>query len=97
MDAKLFMQMLRDNSLADLRKMQYKYSKDAVAELMNLLKDSTFLTLPLRDFHGTNLVYLENIAQVSMNVTRISNGLLNRKPCTAKNSTLGLCNIKYIT
>lgn len=60
MDAKLFMQMLRDKNLSDLRKMQYEYSKDVVVELLDLLKDSTFSTLPLRDFHGASLVYLEN-------------------------------------
>lgn len=63
--------MLQDKNLADLRKMQYKYSKDAVAELLDLLKNSTFSTLPLRDFHGVNLVYLENTAQVSMNAVKL--------------------------
>jgi len=70
MDAKLFTQMLRDKNLIDLKKMQYKYSKDAVAELLDLLKDSVFLSLPLLDVHGANLVYLENTAQVSMNVVK---------------------------
>ena len=52
MDAKLFTQMLRDKNLIDLKKMQYKYSKDAVAELLDLLKDSVFLSLPLLDVHA---------------------------------------------
>lgn len=66
MDAGLFTKMLSDKSIMDLKKMQYKYSVDAVAEMLVLLKQTMYKTLPLKDFDGNNLVYLENIAQVKM-------------------------------
>lgn len=66
MDAGLFAKMLSDKSIMDLRKMQYKYSVDAVAEMLSLLKQSMYKSLPLKDFNGTGLVYLENITRVRM-------------------------------
>lgn len=66
MDAGLFAQMLADKSFMDLKKMQYKYAADAVSAMLSLLRQTMYKTLPLWDFNGTNLVYLENIAQVRM-------------------------------
>ena len=71
MDAGLFAQMLADKSFMDLKKMQYKYSADAVSAMLSLLKQTMYKTLPLWDFNGTNLVYLENIAQVRMSAYKI--------------------------
>lgn len=66
MDAGLFARMLSDKSILDLKKMQYKYSADAVSAMLSLLKHTMYKSLPLKDFNNTNLVYLENIAQVRM-------------------------------
>lgn len=66
MDAGLFAKMLSDKSIMDLKKMQYKYSVNAVAEMLALLKSSMYKSLPLKDFAGSYLVYLENIVQIRM-------------------------------
>ena len=66
MDAVLFAKMLSDKSITDLHKMQHKYSAAEVTELISLLTESIFKVLPLRDFSGASLVYMENVAQVRM-------------------------------
>lgn len=66
MDAGLFTKMLSDKSVMDLKKMQYKYSTDAVSVMIYLLKQTMYKSLPLKDFNGTALVYLENISQLRM-------------------------------
>jgi len=71
MDAALFAKMLSDKHVLDLKKMQYKYSPDAVQEMLSLLKQTMYQTLALKDFNGKNLVLLENVAQVRMSAYRI--------------------------
>ena len=63
MDAMLYIKMLSDKSITNLRKLQYKYSSSDVAEFVQLLKDSVYTSLPLSDFHGNSCVYLKNIVQ----------------------------------
>lgn len=60
MDAELFAQMLADEKLFDLKRMQYKYSVESVAEFVKILKSSFYKELPLRDFSGSPVVYLPN-------------------------------------
>ena len=38
MDAVYFLKMIEDKSFTDLKKMQYKYSRESVAEMLELLK-----------------------------------------------------------
>ena len=63
MDAMLYIKMLSDKSITNLKKLQYKYSTSGVAEFVQLLKDSVYTSLPLPDFHGNSCVYLKNIVQ----------------------------------
>lgn len=70
MDAALFAKMFSDKSVLDLKKMQYKYCADAVSEMLLLLKQTMYQNLPLKDFNGINMVYLENVAQVRMSAYR---------------------------
>ena len=63
MDAALYIKMMSDESLTNLKKMNYKYSPHAVAELVQLLKDNVYTPLPLFDFQGNPCVYLKNIVQ----------------------------------
>lgn len=60
MDAELFAQMLADEKLFDLKRMQYKYSVESVAEFVQLLKKGFYRELPLRDFAGSPIVYQPN-------------------------------------
>lgn len=71
MDAGKFAAMLSDKHIIDLKRMQHKYSPADVAEFMRLLEKNLFKTLPLQDFDGKALVYLENVLQVSMASTRL--------------------------
>lgn len=70
MDAALFTKMLLDKSVLHLKKMQYKYSAETVSEMIMLLKKTMYKPLPLQDFRGENLVYLESVAQVKMSAYR---------------------------
>ena len=70
MDAKLFTKMLSDRNIIDLKKMQYKYSPENVDELIHIFKDTMYKTLPIRDFKGNNLVYLESMIQVKSNTVK---------------------------
>lgn len=66
MDALLFAKMLTDPSIIDLRKLGYKYPEADMEEFLHLLKETVYTELPLPDFSGTPLVYLENVTQVHM-------------------------------
>ena len=70
MDAELFTTMLADRHFPDLKKMQYKYSPENVSELMKLLSRSMFTELPLRDFAGGQLVYLEGFLHDDTNAVK---------------------------
>jgi Fic family protein len=71
MDAKLFAAMISDRRICDLKRMQHKYSSADVAEFIDLLKNTVYTVLPLRDFSGKNLVYLENVTKVGMNAVKL--------------------------
>jgi Fic family protein len=66
-DAALFAQMLHDKHFFDLEKLQYKYSADAVDELLRLVGSTMTVALPLADFNGQPLCYLPNLAPLSGN------------------------------
>jgi Fic family protein len=59
--------MLHDKHFFDLEKLQYKYSADAVAELLRLVGSTMAVALPLADFDGRPLYYLPNLAPLSGN------------------------------
>ncbi len=63
MEAALYAKMLNDKSFANLKKMQYKYSAEAVAQMIELLKQTAYKTLPIKDFKGMELVFLESFTQ----------------------------------
>ena len=64
MDAELFANMLSDKSILDLKKLRYRYPQADMKEFVALLGNGFYKKLPLKDFDGGNLVYLERIAQV---------------------------------
>ena len=63
MDATLYIKMLSDKRITNLKKLQYKYSSYDVAEFIQLLKNSVYTPLSLPDFNGNSCVYLKNIVQ----------------------------------
>ena len=70
MDARLFAGMLSDKRLSDLKKMQYKYSAEAVSEFLEILREMVYSFLPLKDFSGRQLVWLESMTKPGMNALR---------------------------
>ncbi|MHB1453766.1 MAG: Fic family protein [Saccharofermentanales bacterium] len=59
MEAKLFAQMISDPSLQNLKKMKYKYSAQAVDEMISLLKSTLYKPLGIADFKGEPFVFLD--------------------------------------
>ncbi|MEI7884107.1 MAG: Fic family protein [Clostridia bacterium] len=71
MDTKLIAKIISDKNGLNLKKMQYKYSVEAVTELLVLFKNAMYKSIPILDFSGEKLVYLENITQVKMNAFKL--------------------------
>ena len=70
MDIKLFTKMLKDKHFTDYQKMQYKYGEDFNAFLQSL-EELYYKTLPLLDFDGNNVVFIENHAAVSQSAVKL--------------------------
>lgn len=71
MEAGLYAKILSDKNIIDLKKLKYKYPEADIKELVELLKTSVYKALPIIDFAGNNLVYMENVAQVRMNAVKL--------------------------
>lgn len=69
MDIKLFTQILGDKHFTDYKKMKYKYGKD-FDEFLKDIEEVFLKLLPLLDFNGKNLVYLENVPVVLKNIDK---------------------------
>lgn len=62
--------MLKDKHFCNLEKMKYKYSGD-FAEFMQTLSELYYKELPILDFNGNNIVFIENHAAVSQNAVKL--------------------------
>lgn len=71
MDAQLFTQMLADKEFHDLKRMQYKYSHAEVAEMLYTMRNTMYTDIPLKDFHGNPIVYLDSVSRVKMSAIRL--------------------------
>lgn len=71
MDAALFAKMLSDPMLVHLKKLKYKYPQADLSEFIALLQDGFYRSLPLYDFHGNPVIYLENAAQLRLSAAKI--------------------------
>ena len=71
MDASVFAKMLSDPGILDLKKMGYKYGQGDLQEFLTLLKRVFYQELPLYDFGGKPMVYLESVARVSLSAARV--------------------------
>ncbi len=70
MDIKVFTKMLKDKHFTDYQKMQYKYGEDFNAFLQTL-EELYYKTLPLLDFDGNNIVFIENHAVVNQSAVKL--------------------------
>ena len=71
MDASVFAKILSDPGMLDLKKMGYKYGQGDLQEFLTLLKRDFYQELPLHDFDGNSMVYLESVARVSLSAARV--------------------------
>lgn len=60
MDAQTYIAMLHDKYFFDLKKMEYKYSKDLVSEMLQLLYSGDAKQLPITDALGQPLLYVHS-------------------------------------
>ncbi len=70
MDIKVFTKMLKDKHFADYRQMKYKYGDDLFSFLEDL-EELYYKTLPLADFDGNNIVFVENHAAVHQSAVKL--------------------------
>lgn len=71
MEAALFAKMLSDPGILDLKKMGYKYGASDLQEFLALLKQDFYQALPLHDFEGNPMVYLDSVVRVSLSAARV--------------------------
>ncbi len=64
MDAGPFAKMLSDKNIIDLKKLKRKYPQADLKKFVFLLGNGLYKPLPLLDFTGRNLLYLESVDQV---------------------------------
>lgn len=70
MDIKIFTKMLKDKHFTDYQKMKYKYGEDFNAFLQTL-EELYYKTLPLLDFDGNHIVFIENHAAVNQSAVKL--------------------------
>ncbi len=70
MDIKVFTKILKDKQFTDYHKMQYKYPEDFNA-FLQILEELYYKTLPLSDFDGNNIVFIENHAAVNQSAVKL--------------------------
>lgn len=71
MEAPLYSQMLADKDLYNLKRMQYKYSGEDVSEMLRLMRESMLTSLPILDFKGQPVVYMDSIVHLSMRSMKV--------------------------
>ncbi len=69
MDIRIFSEMLKDKHFCDYKKMKYKYN-DNFDEYLNILTELYYKDLPLLDFDGTPIVFVENHSAINQNTLK---------------------------
>jgi len=70
MDIKVFSKMIKDKHFTDYQKMKYKYNDD-FDDFLQTLDDLYYTELPLLDFDGNNLVFIENHASINQTAVKL--------------------------
>ena len=71
MDASVFAKMLSGPGQLDLKKMGYKYGQENLQEFLALRKQYFYQELPLHDFDGNPMVYLDKAVQIPLSAARV--------------------------
>lgn len=70
MDAIKFSKMLSDKHIVDFKKLKYKYPDD-FDEFVEILKSSYYEELPIKDFKGNSIVYLNSCTGVNLDAVKL--------------------------
>ena len=70
MDIQIVTKMLKDKNFTNYQKMKYKYSQD-FSVFLHTLEELYYKPLPLLDFDGHPLVFIENHAVVNQNAVKL--------------------------
>lgn len=70
MDAIKFSKMLSDKHIVDFKKLKYKYPDD-FDEFVEILKSSYHEKLPIKDFKGNSIVYLNSCTGVNLDAVKL--------------------------
>ncbi len=70
MDAQRYIEMLGDKHFFDLKKMEYKYSKADVSEMLKLLYANDGKQLPLTDIGNQPLLYINSMVKDTSTATK---------------------------
>ena len=70
MDAIKFSKMLSDKHIVDFKKLKYKYPDD-FDEFVEILKSSYYEKLPIKDFKGNSIVYLNFCTGVNLDAVKL--------------------------
>ena len=71
MDASVFAKMLSDPGRLDLKKMGYKYGQQNLQDFLALRKQYFYQELPLHDFDGNSMVYLDKAVPIPLSAARV--------------------------
>lgn len=66
----IFIKMLTEKHFTNYEKLKYKYG-DNFASFLSTLEKLYYRPLPLSDFHGENIVFIENHAAVNINSVKL--------------------------
>ena len=69
MDIRIFSKMLKDKHFCDYKKMKYKYNGN-FDEYLNILTELYYKDLPLLDFDGRPIVFVENYSAINQNTLK---------------------------
>lgn len=70
MDIKKYIEILSDKSFLDFGKMQHKYKND-FGEFLDVLKSMMYKKLPIKDFGGSNAVYLRDYVALEVETVKL--------------------------
>ncbi len=71
MEAAVYVKILSDKCIIDMNKLKYKYPDIDMKELVELFKASIYKNIPIPDFAGNDLMYMENLVQVRMSSVKM--------------------------
>ncbi len=70
MDINLFMKMFNDKHFCDYKKMKYKYGEN-FGDFLTALREFYYKELPLSDFDGNSVVFIETAASLKQNTVKL--------------------------